>query len=75
MKNLVIIPDTNNSALVKIRYEGGGEAPDALKGLWTNSTTAKQAIAEWLAGNPEREIEVKVKQEEDEKKLQESTRK
>lgn len=51
------------TTMVRIAYVGGGEVPDALKGLFTNITIAKQHLASWQAANPEREVkEVEVVQ-------------
>lgn len=41
------IDDT--SALTRIEYEGGGEVPDVLKGLYTDGIEARKAIAAYAA--------------------------
>lgn len=56
------------SAMVRIVWEGGGEVPAELSGSYTSPLAAKQHISAWSAAN--REVEVKVKREEDEKKEQ-----
>lgn len=70
MKNLVIEP-VPASALVRVAYEGGGEVPDELKGWYMTPRDAKEAIEVWRAKNPERELDVVVKREEEEKEAQE----
>lgn len=70
MKNLVIEP-MPSSALVQIKYEGGGEVPDALKGAYMTPRDAKMAIEVWLAANPERDLEVIDKREQEEREAQE----
>lgn len=54
-KNFRIEP-VEASTMVRIAYVGGGEVPDALKGMFTNATIAKQHLAAWAAANPEREV-------------------
>lgn len=46
------------TALVCVKWNGGGEVPPELSGSWTSHNAAKLAIAAWLARNPEREVEV-----------------
>lgn len=56
-KALVVVP-VPASALVEIKYEGGGEVPDQLKGYFTSVMTAQARIREWLARNPHRDPDV-----------------
>lgn len=41
-KNLEIVP--NGTGMYKIQFEGGGEVPDALKGLYTSHYFAQKDI-------------------------------
>jgi len=70
MKNLRIEGDPG-SALVRIVFEGGGELPASLSGKFTSPADAKRAIEVWKASKDGRPVEVKVKNEEDEKLLRE----
>lgn len=70
MKNLRIESDPG-SALVRIAFEGGGEVPDMLKGLYTSPADAQRAIEVWKASGG-RDVEVKVQADEDERKAQEA---
>lgn len=38
----------NEGFMTKVRFKGGGELPDVLKGGWTNQVFAKQAIDMYL---------------------------
>lgn len=62
-KNLVI-EKVPQSTLCRIKWEGGGELPEQLKGEFTNSAVAKVFIASWLSQNPDREVEVLVPDQE-----------
>lgn len=39
----------DTSALTRVEYEGGGEVPDALKGLYTDGIEARKAIKAYAA--------------------------
>lgn len=45
-------------ALVEIKWSGGGEVPDDLKGYFTSIGTAQARIKEWYARNPHRDPSV-----------------
>lgn len=47
-KNFRLVVD-DLSALVRIEYEGGGEVPADLKGLYTDSVEANKAIVAYAA--------------------------
>jgi hypothetical protein len=47
-KKLVVKRTSPQFSFYKIVYEGGGEAPDALKGNWTSPTMAQKAIDLYL---------------------------
>ena len=74
MKNFRIEP-APASALVQIAWEGGGELPDDLKGSFMTPADAKRAIEVWKAKNPDRDPEVIVQREQEEKELRDSKRK
>ena len=42
-KDVQIVP-VPNSSLWKIRFTGGGEVPDPLKGLFTSPTVARETL-------------------------------
>jgi hypothetical protein len=69
-KAFVIEPD-RQSAGVFIRYQGGGEVPGVLEGLYTTRQLAKDAIIAYLATQPPRDVEIVDAQAEAEKALQE----
>lgn len=74
MKNLRIEP-VPASALVQIAWEGGGELPEDLKGAYMTPADAKRAIEVWKASHPDRNPEVIVQREQEEKELRDSKRK
>lgn len=43
-KELQVVRVSPTSNMYKIVYEGGGEVPDELKGVWTSPTFATNAI-------------------------------
>lgn len=47
-KNFRLVVD-DLSALVRVEYEGGGEVPAILSGLYTDSVEANKAIAAYAA--------------------------
>lgn len=47
-KQLVVKKLSLQSSMFKIVYEGGGEAPDELKGAWTSPIMAQRAIDVYL---------------------------
>ena len=44
------IERANNSMLWEIKFEGGGQIPNALTGLYTSKRDAEQAIARFQSG-------------------------
>lgn len=48
VKGFNIVPDGRRPSWV-IKYEGGGEVPDVLKGGWTSVHEAEQAIKSFQA--------------------------
>lgn len=69
-KSLVIEP-IPGTTMVQIKFEGGGELPEALKGAWTNRSLAHKAIDVWRSDKKDRNVEVKDQRVEDEKVLME----
>lgn len=55
MSKTLEIEGVPNSALVRIKWQGGGELPAELRGNFTSASYAKARIAEWLARNPHRD--------------------
>ena len=49
-KELKIVHAGVNSNMYKIVYEGGGEVPNMLKGMWTSPLFAQGAINGYLNG-------------------------
>lgn len=47
-KQLFIGKASGQSSMYRIMYEGGGEVPDILKGLWTSAPFAQGAIDGFL---------------------------
>ena len=49
-KSLKTLPNPNGS-LVVIAWEGGGQVPEELSGVYTTHSDAKRAIVSWYATN------------------------
>lgn len=52
-KNLKICR-VKNSGLFAIKFTGGGEVPDDLKGMWTTPSLAEAAIEKYMRPKPKR---------------------
>lgn len=46
-KNFKFVPSLTDPSLIEIRFEGGGEVPEGLGGLWTVSH-AQKAVDQYL---------------------------
>lgn len=55
------------SGLVRVRWDGGGEVPGELGGMYTSYLDAKRAITVWMAQN--RQVDIKVQEEDEAKPL------
>ncbi len=48
-KELIVDLAENQGALYKVRYEGGGQVPEFLQGLYTSRVEAGNRIKQYLA--------------------------
>lgn len=55
MSKTLEIEGVPNSALVRIKWAGGGELPADLQGQFTSRAVAAARISEWYARNPSRD--------------------
>lgn len=54
-KELVV--EKNTRGELTIHYEGGGQLPDKLQGMWTSEKIAKEAIRDY-----QREVQARIKE-------------
>lgn len=54
VKQLKIQPVPQKGSVYQIRYEGGGQVPDKLNGLYTSKQTAQSAIDRYNLSKPKR---------------------
>lgn len=49
----LVLETAPNTALIQIRWEGGGQVPQELSGLFTSKTEAQRAIELWESSHRE----------------------
>lgn len=62
-RSLLIVP-VPNSAMLAIRWDGGGEVPGALSGQYTSRKAAIDAISVWLSSQEDRDVDIDKPREE-----------
>jgi hypothetical protein len=71
VRKALILEPVPGGALLRFRWEGGGEVPAALSGQYTSVAVGRKAAAAWVAADPDRVVVVHSKRELDEAALQE----